>query len=99
MSGFWRGTAWLNCRVGTCYGIYRIDPENPKRYLILAVANRHKHNGDFKEFINWFQYNAQKMHGQVRILECWNLRLAYNLYKHGYRLVSWRNLFNWQKQF
>lgn len=92
---WFRNPEWWDFRVGTCNGIYRhnIDKESIE---ILAVVNEQKGNGHFKDVIEWFEFACRKQNLKLRFLETWNLRLAWNLRKHGYKMVGFMN---WEKQF
>ena len=77
-----RDPEWHDFRVGTVHGLYR---PNGDALEILAVVNAEKHNGHFKDTIEWFEFACKRQNLRLRFLETWNLRLAYNLWKHGYK--------------
>jgi hypothetical protein len=89
----YRGGEWLLFRVGTCEGLWR---STFTAYELLAVVNRQPGNGHFREAMLWFEQSCRRDHKRLIIRECWNLRLAWMLWKHGFR---WSPLFDWVKNF
>ena len=78
-------------RVGTCEGLWRSTPEN---YEILAIVNKKKGNGHFQKALWWFEQSCKRDKKKLRIIKVWNLRLAWNLWKHGF---TWSWFCNWEK--
>lgn len=89
----YRGGSFKQFRVGTCDGLWQATDE---AYEILAVVNRNKGNGHFKEAMLWFEQSASRDQKKLRILEVWNVRLAFMLRRNGFR---WKTLFTWEKSF
>lgn len=92
-TGDYRGTGFLRFRVGTCHGLWRSTDTS---YEILAVKNREKGNGHFKEALRWFQKSCVRDGKTLRIRECWNPWVAYQCLKHGY---TWRWMMDFEKAF
>ncbi len=80
-------------RVGTCEGLWRTTAD---AYEILAVVNRSKGNGHFRQAMLWFEQSCRRDGKDLLIREVWNVRLALMLRRNGFR---WQSLFNWRKSF
>jgi hypothetical protein len=92
-SDSYRGGSFQMFRVGTCDGLWRV---NDGAYEILAVVNRQKGNGHFKQAMLWFEQSCRRDGKKLRILEVWNVRLAFMLRRNGF---IWKTLFVWEKSF
>lgn len=92
---WYKNFEWKDFRVGTCGGLYKQNIAN-NSINILAIVNSEKHNGHFKDVIEWFEFACKKQGYKLVFLETWNLRLAWNLRKNGYKMVGFMN---WEKQF
>jgi hypothetical protein len=89
----YRGGSFKQFRVGTCDGLWRTTDD---AYEILAVLNRQKGNGHFKQAMLWFEQSCRRDGKKFRILEVWNVRLAFMLRRNGFK---WNTLFTWEKSF
>lgn len=93
---YYRDTDFKNFRVGTCEGLWRATPD---AYEILALINREKGNGHFKETTNWFEQSCKRDGKKLRLLETFNIRLYWNsIRKHGYKRKK-GTLFTLEKSF
>jgi hypothetical protein len=75
-------------RVGTCNGLWQSTED---AYQILSVINHQKGNGHFKATMQWFEQSCRRDNKKLQVLECWNLRLASMLRKHGFKRYSGLN--------
>jgi hypothetical protein len=89
----YRGGEWSIFRLGTCEGLWR---STFTTYEILAIVNRTPGNGHFREAMLWFEASARRDHKWLKVRECWNLRLAWMLWRNGFR---WSPLCDWVKTF
>lgn len=80
-------------RVGTCEGLWR---STPTHYEILAVKNRVKHNGHYKLALAYFEKSCRRDNKKLLISKCWNPRVSWMNWKHGFKMIGW---FNWEKTF
>jgi hypothetical protein len=60
-------------------------------YEILSVINKEKGNGHFRATMQWFEQSCRRDRKKLRVLECWNLRLAAMLRKNGFKRYSGLN--------
>lgn len=89
----YRGGEFLLFRVGTCEGLWR---GTDTHYEILAVVNKEKGNGHFRQTMEWFEDSCRRDGRKMLVREVWNPRLALMLRRNGFKWVSW---FNWEKTF
>ena len=87
------GKTWTRFHHGTCHGLIA---KSDKELVLLVIANREKGNGHFQLTMELLENVAQLGGVKMVVAEVWNLRLAKNLRKHGYK---WKPLFNWEKSF
>jgi hypothetical protein len=57
-------------------------------YELLAIVNQQPGNGHFREAMQWFEQSCRRDHKRLIIRECWNLRLAWMLWKTRLPLVT-----------
>ena len=82
-------------RVGSCEGLWRATSTH---YEILAIKNRKKHNGHFQLTMECFERSCKRDEKKLLVSECWNPRLAWMCWKHGFKRVK-GTLFCWEKEF
>lgn len=80
---------WLIFKIGTVNGQWRATPDS---YEILSVINDEPGNGHFQDVFDWFENSCKRDKKDLKILECWNAKLATHLKtKRGFQHVFGTN--------